>query len=164
MQSSQTIQKLAFEGPLSLRQLIVLGLVAAAITGFLTYRECKASGSRKPFAILFPARFGALMFLLWMLAGATLTTLLREVKPSSVLLLVDSSASMGLVDPIDGSGNAANWCVAQKNYPGLGIVDGLQRVIGELRSAQSAVRRLQRRNLSEESSQPLQALWEQLSK
>jgi len=162
MQSSETIQKFTFDGPLSVGQLVAFGLVAAAITGFFTFRECKTSGSLKLFAVLFPVRLAALIFIIWMLAGATLTTLLREVKPNSVVFLVDSSASMGLVDPVDGSGNAFSWCLAQTKGQSLPTIGTLDRVIGTLRSAQAAVGRLGRRNQTAESSQPSQVLWEQL--
>jgi hypothetical protein len=161
MQPTGTIQKFTFEGPFSVRQLIVLGVVVAAMIGFFTYRECKTSGSRKRFALLFPVRLAALAFAFWMLAGATMTTLLREIKPSSVLFLVDSSASMGLVDPVDGSGNSFNWCVAQKKDEGFHTIESLNHVIGTLRSAHSAVNRSARQSQTAELNSPSQALWEQ---
>src|SRR2546428_1674094 len=146
MPPSETIQKLSFDGPLSIGQLIILGFVVTVITGFFTLRECKTSASLKLFALLFPLRLAALSVVLWMLAGATLTTLLREFKPRSVVLLVDSSASMGIVDPVDGSGNSLSWAVAQKkaqSIPDLAILDS---AIGMLRSAQSAIGRIGRLN------------------
>jgi hypothetical protein len=163
MGSSQTIQKFAFEGPLSLGQLIILSSVILLLTAFFTFRECNVSGSSKRFVILFPVRLVALLCVFWMLAGATITTVRRETRPSSVLIFVDSSDSMGLVDPIDGSGNAVRWCAASRKEEDFPKIDGLNRIIGKLRAAQSAVHRLMRQNQDEPSSEKTQALWKQLA-
>src|SRR5690349_15213936 len=100
MHPSETIEKLTFEGPLSLRMLILVGIVVAVIIGIFTWRECRTNSSGKLVALLFPVRMVAVAVVLWLLAGATITTLLREFKPKSVVMLADASASMGIVDPV----------------------------------------------------------------
>jgi len=163
MGSSQTIQKFTFEGPLSFGQLIVLSALILLITGFFTFRECNVSGSAKRFAIFFPVRLIALVCVFWMLAGPTITTVRRETRPSSVLVFVDSSDSMGLVDPIDGSGNAVRWRGVQKKSEGIATIESLERVIGKLRAARSAVHKLMRQNPDEASSEKTRGIWKQLA-
>src|SRR6185437_10039533 len=113
MPPSETIQKLAFEGPLTPRQLIGLGLGLLVLIGILSFREYKTAGTTKLLALLLPVRMIAVALVLWMIGGATLTTLLRESRPKSVVLLADSSASMSIVDPADGSGNTTMWSLVQ---------------------------------------------------
>src|SRR6187401_3169666 len=60
MQDADTIQKFAFDGPLSIGQLVAVGLVVALISGVLTWRDCKTSASLKLFALLFLSRLIAL--------------------------------------------------------------------------------------------------------
>lgn len=162
MHPSETIQKLTFEGPLSLGQLMAVGLIAAAIAGFLTHRECKTSASPKLVVLFFPARLVALIVVLWLLSGATRTTFLREFKPRSVVVLADSSASMGIVDPADGSGNTLSWTVAQADSQGEPGLRPLQSVIGTLRSAQSALGRIARLNQAADSNPQAQVLCDQV--
>src|ERR1022692_1860884 len=143
-QNTETIQKFALEGPLSMGQLIVLGAVVAVVIGFFAWRDYKAVASRKLLALLFLPRLAALLVALWMLAGPSVVTVERQFKPKSVVVLVDGSASMGLVDSVDGSGNALRWSAAQ-SVPALAALD---RVIGTLRSAQSAVGQIRQINKS----------------
>jgi len=157
MQDADTIQKLAFDGPLSIGQLVALGLVVTLISGYFTWRDCKASASLKLFALLFLTRLIALLVALWMLAGASVVTLLRNAKAKSVVVLVDSSGSMDSVDPVDGSGNSVRWSVT--GVPEIGALD---RAAGTLRSAQSGVSRLRRSIRTGDAGQQSQAIWEQV--
>ncbi len=163
MGSSETIQKLAFEGPFSVEQLIALGVATSLVIAFFSFRECSVTGSRKRFAVLFPIRLVAMIFVLWMLAGATVTTVRRETRPGSVLFFVDSSDSMHLVDPVDGSGNGVLWSGVRKNGEGIPMLDHLERGIGKLRSAQAAVRKLRRQGQEELFGSQAEALWKQLA-
>lgn len=157
-QNTETIQKFALEGPLTMWQLIVLGTVAAVVICFFAWRDYKAAASRKLLAFLFLPRLAALLVALWMLAGPSVVTVERQFKPKSVVLLVDGSGSMGLVDSVDGSGNTLRWSAAQ-SVPALATLD---RVIGTLRSAQSAVGQIRQINKSADDSRRCKELWEQV--
>jgi hypothetical protein len=160
MHSPETIEKLTFEGPLPLGKLLAVGIIVLVIIGVFTWRECKASASAKRAALLFGPRVIAVTVVFWLLAGATITTLLREFKPKSVVVLADASASMGIVDPVDGSGNTITWSTAEsKNDPGL---KSLAEAVGTLRSALSALNRIARLSQNPDSNQQSEALWEQV--
>jgi hypothetical protein len=133
--NAATIQKFALEGPLSMGQLILLGSVMAVVIGFFAWRDYKAAASRKLLVLLVLPRLAALLVILWMLAGPTTLTMARQFKPKSIVILTDGSASMGMVDSVDGSGNSLRWS-AEQGVPALATLD---HVIGALRSAQSTV-------------------------
>jgi len=164
MPHSETIQKFAFEGPLSVVQLVLVGLVVAGLMGYLAWRWARDSGSWKKSGFLLLMRIGALSVALWMLAGASTVTVKRDSKAKSVVFMVDSSGSMGLVDPVDGSGESARWTTADSKLRGAPPTATLDEVIGTLQSARSDVIRL--RGLAE-TSDPYnhgQILWEQIHK
>jgi hypothetical protein len=164
MPHSETIQKFAFEGPLSVVQLVLVGLVVAGLMGYLAWRWARDSGSWKKSGFLLLMRIGALSVALWMLAGASTVTVKRDSKAKSVVFMVDSSGSMGLVDPVDGSGETARWTTADSKLGGTPPTATLDEVIGTLQSARSDVIRL--RGLAE-TSDPYnhgQILWEQIHK
>jgi hypothetical protein len=157
-QNTETIKKFALEGPLSIRHLIILGAVVALVILFFAWRDFKAAGSRKLLVFLFLPRLAALGVALWMLAGPSMVTMSRQFKPKSIVVLADASGSMGLVDAPDGSGNTLRWSASQ-NIPALAALD---RVIGTLCSAQSAVGRArqsqQTKELSEQIHQSLDSV------
>jgi hypothetical protein len=155
---TKTIPKFALEGPLSVHQLIILGAVVAVLIGFFAWRDYKAAGSRKLLVFLFLPRLAALGVALWMLAGPSMLTVSRQFKPKSIVVLADGSGSMGLVDAPDGSGGTLRWSAAQ-SVPALALLD---RVIGTLSSAQSAVGRIRQSNKTAEESQQSKDLWEQI--
>ena len=86
-----------------------MGGVIAVILGYLAWRWASDSGSWKKSGFLLLMRLGALAVAVWMLAGASTVTVKRDTKAKSVIFMVDSSASMGLVDPVDGSGETVRW-------------------------------------------------------
>ena len=162
MPSSDTIHKIALEGPLSVSALVALGLVVVLVCSVFTWRDCRASGAAKLFALLFLTRVTAVAIVLWMLAGATSVTLRHDTRAKSIVFLVDASGSMGMVDPIDGSGNAARWAGADgKAYaaPAIAPLDG---VIGRLRSAQAGVKQIRELQTLADSGAETQKTWERV--
>jgi len=139
---SETIQKFALQGPLSLSRLALLGLLLAAILAYLAWRWARDSGSWKKSALLLLLRLGALSVALWMLAGASTVTVRRDTRARSLVFMVDSSASMGLVDPVDGSGDTVRWSGPANKLRASPPVPALDAVIGSLQSARSDVARL----------------------
>jgi hypothetical protein len=162
MEHSETIQKFAFEGPLSLGCLIALGLVVASVIAIFGWRDIKASSSRKLFVFVLLARLAALLVVLWMLAGPSMVTELRKTKPKSVVILVDASASMGLIDPVDGSGSTVRWSAAQAKLKSAPVFVKLDEVIGTLQSARSALIRIRQLSKSKDAGARSQQLWEQV--
>ena len=98
----ETVQKFSLDGPFSLGHLVAIGAVMALLIIFFAWRDYKTSGSHKLFAFLLLPRLIALTAVLWMLAGPSMVTMVREFKSKSVVILVDASASMGMVDAVDG--------------------------------------------------------------
>ena len=162
MTHSETIQKFALQGPFSVPQLLLLGFVLASLLAYLAWRWARDSGSWRKSAFLLFLRLGALAVALWMLAGASTVTLRRDTRAKSVLFMVDSSASMGLVDPVDGSGETVRWTPRETRLRASPPVPALDEVLGTLQSARSDATRLR---LLTESGDPARhgpVLWEQI--
>ena len=162
MPHSDTIQKFALQGPLSPLQLLLLGLALAGIMGYLAWHWARDSGSWKKAAFLLLMRLGALAVALWMLAGASTVTVRRDTRAKSVLFMVDSSASMGLVDPVDGSGETVRWSGSDSKLRDAPPVAALDEVTGALQSARSDVTRLRLLTESGDPGQNGQLLWDQI--
>jgi hypothetical protein len=162
MPHSETIQKFALQGPLTLTQLLLLGLALAGILGFLAWRWARDSGSWKKSAFLLLMRLGALAVALWMLAGPSTVTVRRDTRAKSVLFMVDSSASMGLVDPVDGSGETVRWTGSDSKLRASPPVAALDEVTGALQSARSDVTRLRQLTEAGDPDQHGQLLWDQI--
>jgi hypothetical protein len=162
MPRSETIQKFALQGPFSVAQLVLIGLAIAAIMAFLAWRWARDSGSWKKSAFLLALRLGALGVALWMLAGASTVTVRRDTRAKSVIFMVDSSASMGLVDPVDGSGQTVRWTGSETNLKTSPPVLALDEVIGTLQSARSDVARLRLLAEGGDPEQHGQILWDQI--
>ena len=162
MPRSETIQKFALQGPFSVVQLVLIGLAIAAIMAFLAWRWARDSGSWKKSAFLLALRLGALGVALWMLAGASTVTVRRDTRAKSVIFMVDSSASMGMADPVDGSGETVRWTGSETNLRASPPVLALDEVIGTLQSARSDVARLRLLAESGDPDQHGQILWDQI--
>ena len=162
MPHSETIQKFALQGPLSVVQLVLLGLAVAGIMAYLAWRWARDSGSWKKSAFLLLLRLGALAVALWMLAGASTVTVRRDTRAKSVVFMVDSSASMGLVDPVDGSGQTVRWAGSDAKLRASPPVAALDEVIGTLQSARSDVARLRQLTEGGDPDQHGQILWDQI--
>src|SRR5258705_7128151 len=79
----------------------------------MAHRDARFADRPRFVWFLFALRCLAILVLLWMLAGPTLVTSVKKFRMKSLALLVDTSASMGLVDVIDGSGNVSRWAAAR---------------------------------------------------
>ena len=145
-----------------LAQLLLLGLALAGIMAYLAWRWARDSGSWKKSAFLLLLRLGALAVALWMLAGASTVTVRRDTRAKSVLFMVDSSASMGLVDPVDGSGETVRWTGSDTKLRASPPVAALDEVIGTLQSARSDVARLRQLTEGGDPDQRGQILWDQI--
>ena len=78
----------------------------------LVWRERHIAGRwRIPLLVLL--RLCAVALVLWMLAGPAIQTTVTNKKPKSVAVLIDTSDSMGVVDPAEASQNSIRWAVAQ---------------------------------------------------
>ena len=164
MPHSETIHKFALEGPLSVSHLVIIGLIIAGLMGYLAYRWARDSGSWKKSGFLLLMRLGALSVALWMLAGASTVTVKRDSKPKSVVLMVDSSASMGLVDPVDGSGETVRWTAADSKLHGAPPTGALDEILGSLQAARADVNRLRQLNETSDPYEHGPLLWQQIHK
>jgi hypothetical protein len=162
MPHSETIEKFAWQGPFSPAHLLLLGLALAGIMAYLAWRWARDSGSWKKSAFLLLLRLGALAVAVWMLAGPSAVTVRRDTRAKSVLFMVDSSDSMGLADPVDGSGETVRWTGPETKLRASPPVAALDEVIGTLQSARSDVARLRQLTEGGDPDQRGQILWDQI--
>ena len=102
-------QQLVLEGPLPLWLGILLALALFGLSVWLGRRDFSHTGRSKWIPIFVLFRLVALGALLWMLLGPTQVRSLSGRVTKSIAILVDHSASMKLVDPVDESGNNLRW-------------------------------------------------------
>jgi hypothetical protein len=112
-----TVTRFALEPFLPFWGLAVLGVVLLALSFWIARRDSRFADRPKLTWFLFVLRAIAVVVLLWILLGPTLVRTDRRFKTKTVAILVDASASMGLVDAADGSGNVTRW--SSKAEPGL---------------------------------------------
>jgi hypothetical protein len=161
---SEIIRKFALQGPLSAGHLVLLGLVLIALMGYLAWRYARDTGSVKIATFLFLLRLGALLVVLWMLAGATVVSTRRDTRPKSVVFLVDGSASMGLVDAVDGSGETVRWGAPSAKLPASSPILDLDETLGLLQSARSDLIRLRQLTEAGDPNERAEVLWKQIQK
>src|SRR5687767_5856001 len=123
-----TTSAFAFEPFLPLWAIVAFGLCLLALSFWIARRDSRFADRPKLTFFLFVLRATAVVILLWILLGPTLVTTIRKFKTKSIAILVDASASMGLVDAPDGSGNVTRW-TSKAARP-------LDESIGALRGAQ----------------------------
>ena len=116
--------KFALEAFFPLGMIVVFGSLLLVISLWMARRDTRFVDRPKLVWLLFLLRTVAILILLWMLAGPTLVTTLRKFTRKSIAVLVDTSASMGLVDVPDGSGNVTRWAASHGGDPRLRHVDG----------------------------------------
>lgn len=92
----EQIERIAYEGPLSPTAAIVLGVLFAAGTVLLLWREREALGRWMPVAAAL--RIAAAAVVLWMLTGPTRELVERLSVPRTVVVATDRSGSMATVD------------------------------------------------------------------
>jgi hypothetical protein len=133
--------RFALEGFLPLWAIVLLGLALLALAWWMARRDARFADRPKLVSLLLALRCVAIVVLLWMLAGPTLVTTVRKFRTKSIALLVDTSASMGLVDVLDGSGNVSRWAAARHENSDTSVIRKLDEAIGSLRIAQNQLER-----------------------
>lgn len=107
MNTSST--QFAFEPFLPIWVLMILAVALLTLSFWIAGRDSRFVDQRWWTGWLFALRTVAVIILLWILLGPTLVRTDRKFTRKTVAVLVDASASMGLVDPVDGSGNVTRW-------------------------------------------------------
>ena len=112
-------QALAFDGVIPVWAVFLIGLLLGGIVLWLGKRDY--GFTRKAFwiSVLTALRLTAIAALLWMIAGPTSVTSQFSQTTESLAVLVDHSASMKLVDPVDESGNNLRWLAARSDQSTL---------------------------------------------
>lgn len=141
MPDATTETKFALEGFYSLWVIVLVGVALLALSWWMARRDAKFADRPKFVWLLFLLRCVAILVLLWMLAGPTLVTTLRKFKTKSVAILVDNSASMGLVDVVDGSGNVSRWASARSEIPETRQLRRLDEAVAAVRASQNTLQR-----------------------
>ncbi len=98
VEQTQTIERFAFEGLLSLANASCLAIAIAALAGWLLWRERELLG-RFWAASFWLLRIVAIAAVFWMLLGPTRQTVHRSTSPQSIAVVVDASESMDETDP-----------------------------------------------------------------
>ena len=150
-----TETKFALEGFLSLPVLAVIGAALLGFSWWMARRDTRFVDRPKLVWCLFALRCITVLVLLWMLAGPTLVNVFRKFRMKSVAVLIDKSASMGLVDVTDGSGNVSRWAAARGVGSETATLRDLDEAAATLRAALSQMERFAR--IPEATRQPEQA-------
>src|SRR5262245_3644392 len=110
----ETSQRFAFTGGVSLTLLVFIGIVLAGGVAWVVWRESRLT-RRWLLPVLWLTRVVALSLVLWALAGPAMVTLVRRTRSKSIAIVVDKSASMGVVDSSDET-FAKRWSQATQRY------------------------------------------------
>ena len=106
---TETLEQFALEGRLGVAQLVTLGIVAALLLAWFAWRESRLVSKPKACWILYGLRMLTLLVVLWTLAEPTDVLTTRKHQPKTVGIFLDTSASMTIADPGDGSGDRTRW-------------------------------------------------------
>ncbi|NOZ39753.1 MAG: hypothetical protein GXP24_05955 [Planctomycetes bacterium] len=110
--SLQTSDHLVFEGTLSLTTTVCLGLLLAAIAGWLLWRERQTLGLRWA-GLFWLLRMAAMSIAMWMLLGPVHETVKRTTVTQSIAIFADASESMETVDSPDAI-DLLRWTLASE--------------------------------------------------
>ena len=146
----ETTERVVFEGLLPIWLLILLGFVLLGTAGWMAKRDCRFTERPKLVPLLLGFRIVSIFVLLWMLAGPTLVEISRVFHTKSIAIFVDTSASMGIVDPIDGSGNTVRWSGHLLQNDEGQLARRLDEILGLLNVAQSDLSTFSRISISSE--------------
>ncbi len=133
---STTETNFALEPFFPLWSIVLVGILLLALSFWMAMRDRGFAARPGLIWLLLLVRFAAVLILIWMLAGPTLVTTLRKYKRKSIALLVDRSASMGLVEFPDGSGNVSRWAASPGNESIDGRIPRLDSAVATLAAAQ----------------------------
>ena len=133
--------KFALEAFFPLWAIIVFGVLVLCLSVWMARRDTRFVDRPKLVWLLLLLRTIAVLILLWMLAGPTLVTTLRKFKRKSVAVLVDTSASMGLVEVADGSGNVSRWAASQGAEPNSVRLRQVDSAVATILAAQRQLER-----------------------
>ena len=129
---AETVHETVYSGLLSLGALVAVGIVLAVIVGLMAWRESRFV-DRRVMALLAVLRIVAVLVVLWMLAEPVSLTKVRRTRAKQLMFLVDTSASMGIVDPVDDASAADRWT-------GRYISPGYEELFADIDGAVAAVR------------------------
>jgi hypothetical protein len=104
-----TTTQFALEPLLPVWSLCAFAVALLALSFWIARRDSRFADRPKVTWLLFALRGTAVLILLWILLGPTRVRTDRKFTRKAVAILVDASASMGLVDAADGSGNVTRW-------------------------------------------------------
>lgn len=108
MNGTQTeiVEHLSIDGPLSLWPAVCIGVIIALIFAWLLWSQRRATGRWS--AVFWAMRITATTLVLWMLLGPSWVTHQKNTTPHSVAILVDTSDSMDISDPLN-SARQRRW-------------------------------------------------------
>src|SRR5215212_2290975 len=96
--NDEIVERLTFEGPLTLTQAVLIGCILAVLSYWTLFRV-PPQARRKWAPLLLLLRLSAIAGVVWMLAGPVRVTTTRHITPKSLAIINDVSESMGVFDP-----------------------------------------------------------------
>ena len=138
-QQVQTVSEFTYAGPFATSTLIAVGIGLVVLLAALGWWEARR-GRKWILPLLWVLRLVAVAAVLWMLAEPTILTLTRRSKPKTFGLLIDTSASMDLVDPPGDPGDDIRWSVAAGKTPTAEPVAAMDQAAALLKRAETRFR------------------------
>ena len=158
--TTEIAQRLAFEGPISIWLIVPLGLILFALAIWLGRRDFRHTNRSRWVPVFIALRLGAIVALLWMLAGPTHIQTLTQNVTKSLSIFVDHSASMKLVDPIDESGNNVRWLKERSNE--TKVLQQIDTELGKIGATGAILRSLVNENLLPSEAEELETRLESI--
>jgi len=126
-EQTETLERLAFEGPLSLWQVVFVGAVLLALAFWSVFRVPERA-RRKSAPLLWLLRIAAVAILLWMLLGPVNVTLDRHLTPKSIAIVTDVSGSMDSSDPPEKTSDL-RWRAVHDTDAGSTLINACDRAV-----------------------------------
>jgi hypothetical protein len=150
--------RFALEPFLPVWSIVLLGVLLLGFSCWMARRDTRFVAHPKRVWLLLLLRSASVLILLWMLAGPTLVTTVRKFKRKSIAVLVDTSASMGLVEVADGSGNISRWAASHGGDLWAGRLREIDSAVATLLAAQHQLARFGKLPESADDSTAARAL------
>jgi len=124
-QTTEIVERISFDGPLSLWQAVLLGCVLAALS-YWTLFHVPRGAKRRLAPVIWLLRAAVIAILAWMLLGPVNVTTYRQLTPRSLAILNDVSESMQVVDP-PGSRSELRWRALRESGAGSELLAACDR-------------------------------------
>ncbi|MEM6779072.1 MAG: hypothetical protein AAF670_15550 [Planctomycetota bacterium] len=131
--TTNTIERLAWDGPLSFSSVIAIALISIAVIHWSLRRETHIRSARL-FWLFWILRVVALLLSLWMLLAPSRVVTQRTTTSQTLVIATDVSPSMGVVDEPD-TADDVRWAVAASDSVSAPALTSADRAVVAARTA-----------------------------